>query len=332
VTTVPASASLGAERARQPYLVNERFHAFQKRYALATILLPLAGTIVALGLLAYRPIGSVEIGLLFAMYFVTSLGMTVGFHRHFAHRSFRAHPALRAVLGVLGSMAGQGTLVSFVAMHRRHHQFSEREFDPHSPYVDELGRPMGRFSGLWHSHIGWMLESHPTNTTRFARDLIQDPMVHRVSKLYLLWVLMGLLIPTALGGLLTLSAMGALTGLLWGGFVRLFVVDHLMWTSGSTAHIFGSRPFDTSDRSTNNFILALPNLGEAWHNNHHAFPQAALFSVKWWQVDVGGLVIRAFEKLGWASNVGTPERDMVVAKEERDRASAVSAAVGNGDR
>jgi stearoyl-CoA desaturase (Delta-9 desaturase) len=289
------------------------FQRLQKRVATATILIPFLFTLSALVLMIWVPVTWVDLSLLVVFYVATTLGVTVGFHRQFAHRSFKAAPALRVALGILGSMAAQGNLIYWVATHRRHHQYSEGEGDPHSPYVHN-GKLLGRLRGLWHSHLGWMLDSQMTNTVKFTKDLLRDPAIRKVNDLYMLWVVLGLLIPAALGGLLTLSWTGALTGFLWGGMVRMFLAHHAMWTSGSTAHIIGTRPFPTRDMSTNNPILALPNLGEAWHNNHHAFPSSALFGLSWWQVDIGGYFIKGFEKLGWAWDVRRPSAEMIAAK------------------
>jgi stearoyl-CoA desaturase (delta-9 desaturase) len=310
-TAAPISNALTSELGRQLVLNSDRLQGLQKRLALATIVVPFLGTVGALALWVYRPLASSDFALLAILYVLTSLGITVGFHRHFAHRSFQARPALRAALGIFGSMAAQGTLIYWAATHRRHHQFAEQALDPHSPYLQEGGEGLGWLRGFWHSHLGWMLESRMTNTVRFVPDLIRDPLVSRVSELFPVWVLLGLLLPAVLGGLLSASWMGALTGFLWGGLVRMFLVHHMMWTSGSTAHMIGTSPFDTPDRSTNNFLLALPNLGEAWHNNHHAFPHSAVFGLRWWQLDAGGWAIRVFERLGWAWDVKAPSGETV---------------------
>jgi stearoyl-CoA desaturase (delta-9 desaturase) len=317
-TAAPISNALTSDLGRQLVLNSDRLQGLQKRLAFATIIIPFLGTLAAVALwIDGRPPGFSDVGLLAIMYVLTCLGVTAGFHRHFAHRSFQARPALRAALGILGSMAAQGTLVYWAATHRRHHQFAEQAFDPHSPYVDEAGGRIGRLRGFWHSHLGWMLESRMTNTVRFAPDLIRDPLISRISELFPVWVLLGLLLPAIAGGLATLSWMGALTGFLWGGLVRMFLVHHMMWTSGSTAHMFGTSPFETPDRSTNNFLLALPNLGEAWHNNHHAFPHSALFGLRWWQLDAGGFTIRTFEALGWAWDVKAPSEEGIADKLKR---------------
>ncbi|MBS0558861.1 MAG: acyl-CoA desaturase [Proteobacteria bacterium] len=292
---------------------NAELQRLQRRLALATMVIPFLGTIVAVGLLFYRPITMVDVVLLVVMYSLTLLGVTAGFHRLFAHSAFVAKPALRAALGILGSMAAQGTLIYWAATHRRHHHFSEGEGDPHSPYRID-GRELGFWEGLWHSHLGWMLNSKMTNTVRYAKDLIRDPVISRVNDLYYLWVALGLIIPAVAGALLTQSWYGGLTGMLWGGFVRLFLVHHVMWTSGSTAHLFGFRPFETGDHSTNNPVLAYANFGEAYHNNHHAFPYSARFGLRWWQFDLGGWAIMLFEKLGWASDVKVPAEEKIQAK------------------
>lgn len=298
-------------------------HARLKRsmqiYAAATILIPLAGTILAVVLLPITGLSFTDITLCIVMFILTSLGITVGFHRHFAHRSFKAVSVVRAALGIFGCMAAQGTLTYWVAVHRRHHQFSEDSEDPHSPYV--FGeKKLGFWKGLYHSHVGWMLDSDLTNTATFTKDLIRDPLVTKISKFYLIWVVLGLAIPAAIGGVISGNWMGALTGLLWGGFVRMFVVHHLMWTSGSTAHIFGTKPFETNDEARNNFILALPNLGEAWHNNHHAFPWSAMFGLRWWELDPGAWSIRTMESVGLVWDVKRPSRQHM-DKKYKSRAS-----------
>jgi stearoyl-CoA desaturase (delta-9 desaturase) len=289
---------------------NDQLQATQRRLALAIILVPFLGTVAAVALSFSRPVSAVDLALFAVLYVLTTLGITVGFHRHFAHRSFQARPALSAALGILGSMAAQGTLVYWVATHRRHHQFAEQGLDPHSPYVHD-GKPIGRWRGFWHSHLGWMLESRMTNTAKFARDLIRDPLLSRVNDLYAVWVILGLALPAAVGGALSGSWAGALSGFLWGGMVRLFLAHHMMWTSGSTAHMFGTRPFVTADQSTNNALLAIPTLGEGWHNNHHAFPASSRFALRWWQIDMGGWAIRAFEELGWAWGSHAPSEELI---------------------
>lgn len=295
---------------------NPTIQRAQKRIATLIIVVPAIATLMAFVLAFWIPPSVTDLVVLAIMYVATTLGVTAGFHRLFAHRSYKAVAPLRAALAILGCMSAQGTLVYWVATHRRHHQFSEGEGDPHSPYTND-GKTLSKLQGLWHSHLGWMLDSQMTNTVMFAKDLIRDPLIARINNLYGLWVLLGLVIPAVIGGLAAGAWSGALTGLLWGGFVRMFLAHHAMWTSGSTAHIIGTRPFATKDKSTNNGLLAIPNLGEAWHNNHHAFPSSALFGLHWWQIDIGGLFIRGCEKVGLVTDIRKPSREMIADKMAR---------------
>ena len=319
MTSVTAPSATGRATREPPVTFDsERLQGVQRRFALATIVVPFMGTAAAVGSVPYWGIHWIDLALLLVLFGATSIGLTVGYHRLFAHRSFKATPTLRIALGVLGSMAALGSPIYFVATHRRHHQYAERDEDPHSPYVHD-GRRLGRLRGFWHSHVGWMLDSRMTNTALFAKDLLQDPAMVKVNQMYLVFVLLGLAVPAVAGGLATGSGTGAMRALLWGGFVRMFLVHHLMWTSGSTAHMIGTRPFDTPDRSKNNPVLAIPNFGEAWHNNHHAFPYSAMFGLTWWQIDPGGRAIRVFERLGWARDVRAPTAEMIEAKKRRAR-------------
>lgn len=270
-----ASTPFLPNKSRRIIVNNEDLQKLQRRFAFATIVVPFIGTIAALVLGWQSGIGTVEIGLLIGMYVLTYIGVTVGFHRHFAHKGFETKPALRVILAILGSMAVQGPLINWVATHRRHHQYSDLPEDPHSPYIDE-DKTLGQLHGLWHSHLGWMMNSKVTNSTLFAKELLREPMLVKINQQYLTWVILGLAIPAGLGGLLTGTWMGVIKGLLWGGMVRMFIVHHGFWYMGSLAHIIGNRPFDTKDNSRNNFWTALLTWGESWHNNHHAFPNSAI--------------------------------------------------------
>ena len=289
---------------------NERLQSLQWRFALATVLIPLIGSIVAVGLLPLWGIGWIEIGLLVSLYSLSAIGITVGFHRYFAHCAFKTSLPVKIILLFLGSMAAQGPVIHWVSHHRRHHQYSDQPEDPHSPYINE-GKSLSWWHGLWHSHTGWMLNSKISNSALFAKDLLRDPVIIKMNRLYLVWVALGLVIPTVVGGLLTWTWVGAVQGLLWGGFVRLFLAHHFIWTIGSIAHIYGNRPLKTDDYSTNNPWLVIQNFGESWHNNHHAFPNSAMFGLEWWQIDLGAWVIRTLEKFGLVWDVKTPTRGMI---------------------
>jgi stearoyl-CoA desaturase (delta-9 desaturase) len=202
-------------------------------------------------------------------------------------------------------MAVQGPLLRWVAMHRRHHQFSDQQDDPHSPHQHGRGI-LGLLRGGWHAHIGWAFTPDPPNMSHYVKDLQQDGPVRVVSVLFPLWVTIGLLIPAVLGGLLNCTWMGALSGLLWGGLVRIFLVHHVTWSVNSVCHLWGRQPFQVSDQSRNNFVFGVLALGEGWHNNHHAFPTSARHGLRWWQIDLSYYVIRVLALLGLAWNVRLP--------------------------
>ena len=298
---------------RKITVANSYLQRLKQRFAFATIVIPLLGSIVAIGLLGLLPISSVEIRLLVSLHTLIWIGTNVGFHRYFAHRAFETSPVIQIILVILGSMAAQGPLINWVATHRRHHQYSDQPEDPHSPHFHE-GEKLNLLHGLWHSHLGWILNGKLTNSMRFAKDLIQNSTIVKLNRLYLVWVFLGLAIPTVLGGVLTWTWLGAVKGFLWGGLVRLFLGHHFNWINASISHIYGTRPFDTPDQSRNNIWASIPSLGEGWHNNHHAFPNSAIAGLEWWQFDFSGWVIRALEKLGLAWDVKVPTAKMIEAK------------------
>jgi stearoyl-CoA desaturase (delta-9 desaturase) len=283
---------------------------------LGGVVVPFAGVLLAVALLWNRWVDATDLAILVATYLVTALGVTVGFHRLLTHRSFRTHPWLERVFAVMGSLSVQGSVLDWVADHRKHHAHSDAEGDPHSPHV---GHGSG-LRGLWHAHTGWLLETQgQADWKKYARELYEDPKMKRIGKRFPLWVVLSLLVPAVAGFVLhgfTLS--GALRGYVWGGLVRIFLVHHVTWSVNSICHFFGSRRFEVEDRSTNVAWLALPSLGESWHHNHHAFPRSARHGLRWWEVDPSALVIRALERVGLAWNV-------VTITPERQRAKTVGA-------
>ncbi|MNS50707.1 Fatty acid desaturase [compost metagenome] len=253
-------------------------------------------------------------GALFAGFYVaTMLGVTAGLHRLFSHRSFEAHPALRAVLAVLGTMAGQGTVLIWVATHRKHHQHSDRALDPHSPH-GETGTPVGRF---WHAHIGWILSFYPRDWERYVPDLLRDPLLVWLHRRSMLVVLSGILLPGVLGGVLTQSWQGALSGALWGGWVRLFLVEQSTLLVNSAGHLWGRRPFESRDHSTNAWWLAVLTLGDGWHNGHHAFPASARHGLNRFEPDPTFWAIRLWRAIRLADKVVVPSPEQI---ENRRRA------------
>ncbi len=237
-------------------------------------------------------------------YPATALGVTVGFHRLFTHRAFKARQPVRAALAILGSAAIEGPITAWVADHRKHHAYSDIDGDPHSPHVEHGGGWTGAFKGLWHAHWGWLfIHTHRGNKQRYAPDLLADPLIRWIDRTFVLWVTVGLLVPFFLGWLIGGSLETALTGLLWGGLVRMLVVHHVTYSINSICHFFGRKDFDTGDESRNVLWLSPFTFGESWHNNHHAFPTSYRHGLKPWQVDISAGVIWLLEKAGLAWDV-----------------------------
>jgi stearoyl-CoA desaturase (delta-9 desaturase) len=240
-----------------------------------------------------------DVFLFVGMYFFTGIGITVGFHRLLTHRSFKTYPWLRGVFGILGSAAIEGPVISWVADHRKHHTFSDEHGDPHSPHVDHGGGWKGAMKGLFHAHVGWIfIHTQRGNKERFAPDLIKDPVISWVDRTFIYWAIAGLLLPFFLGWIIGGTVVAGLTGLLWGGLVRVFVLHHFTYSINSLCHTFGKKEFETTDESRNLALIAIPTLGEAYHNSHHAFPTSATHGLRWWQLDISSSVINGLEKAG----------------------------------
>jgi stearoyl-CoA desaturase (delta-9 desaturase) len=249
-------------------------------------------------------------------YVLTGVGITVGYHRLLTHRSFKTSGLVRGILAALGSAALEGPAIEWAARHRMHHQFSDKPGDPHSPHTEHGSGWSGALKGLFHAHVGWTFkEAELANDERYCKDLRDDPVVRFVDKTFILWVLVGLGVAFGLGVALTGTVAGGLTGLLWGGAVRIFLLHHATFSINSLCHFFGRRQFETDDESRNLAWLALPTMGEAWHNNHHAFPTSASHGMGRWEIDPSALTIRALERLGLAHDVVriSPERRSVKA-------------------
>jgi stearoyl-CoA desaturase (Delta-9 desaturase) len=249
------------------------------------------------------------------VYVLTGTGITIGFHRHLTHRSFATTRTTRAVLTALGSAAIEGPVISWVADHRKHHAYADEEGDPHSPHVGHGGGWRGTLRGLVHAHLGWLfLHNQRASKRRFAPDLLRDPVVRFIDRTFFLWAMLGFLFAFLLGWLLGGTLAAGFTGILWGGLVRTFVVHHVTYSVNSLCHVFGRRAFPTDDESRNLAWLAVPTLGEAWHNNHHAFPTSAVHGLGRWQLDPSGLVILGLERLGLAWDVVRPSPERVAAR------------------
>lgn len=281
-----------------------------KIVTLAAVIIPFLGLLAAIVSLWGWACGWGALVLLIVMYLLTGFGITVGFHRLFTHQSFETNRVVKFIFGILGSMAVQGSLLKWVALHRLHHQHSDEEHDPHSPAHHGDGI-LGVLKGLWHAQIGWLFKKDPPDLLRYVKDLRKSAMLRTVSALFPVWVAVGLLVPTLLGWFIMGGWQGAFLGLVWGGLARIFLVHHVTWSINSVCHLWGQQPYPVADQSRNNFIVGVLALGEGWHNNHHAFPTSARHGLRWWQVDMSYYLIRtlAFLRLAW--NVKQPKLQLL---------------------
>ncbi|MDQ6608143.1 MAG: fatty acid desaturase [Actinomycetota bacterium] len=272
------------------------------------VVVPLAGVLAAVVVLWNRAVDGTDLAILGAMYLVTALGVTIGFHRLLTHRAFQTHAWLERTFAVLGSLSVQGSVLDWVADHRKHHAHTDREGDPHSPHV---GHGSG-LRGLFFAHVGWLLETQgQSDWKRYAADLYEDPKMRAIGRRFPLLVVVSLAVPTIAGFVLHgFTLEGALRGYLWGGLVRIFLVHHVTWSVNSVCHFFGTRRFEIEDRSTNVGLLSVLSLGESWHHNHHAFPRSAFHGLRWYEIDPSGVIILLLQRIGLAWNVVriTPER------------------------
>ena len=287
----------------------------------AFVVLPFVALAIAVPSLWGWGLTWTDVALFGVFYAITGLGITVGYHRHFTHGSFKAATPLRVALAIAGCMAAQGPVVQWVADHRRHHAFSDREGDPHSPW--RYGTDLRALTkGMFHAHVGWLFDRRQTNPQRYAPDLLKDATLNRTSNLFGLWLLLGLVVPTAIGGLVTMSWTGAWTAFFWAGLVRIALLHHVTWSVNSICHTIGNRPFAARDKSTNFWPLALLSFGESWHNLHHADPTCARHGALRGQVDISARTIWVFEKLGWARDVKWPDPVRLAAKRRRPETAA----------
>ena len=290
-------------------LLEGRKSVLEQSLVIAFMIIPVVALAVAVVLTWGWGLSLLDVVIATIAYFGTGLGVTVGFHRHFTHMSFKAVRPLKVALAITGSLAFQGSIVSWVADHRRHHAFSDKEGDPHSPWLFGTG-PLAIARGFWHAHMGWLFDRDKTNARRFAPDLLADRDVAAVDRQFVLLTVVSLGVPALLGGLLSWSWWGALTAFLWGGLVRVGLLHHVTWSINSICHMAGRRPFGTRDRSANVWWLAVLSFGESWHNLHHADPTCARHGVKRGQIDMSARLIWLFEKFGWVHSVRwpTPQR------------------------
>ena len=274
---------------------------------LLLVVLPLAGTGYAMVQLWERLVTWRDVAIMFGMFFVTSIGITIGYHRMLTHRSFAAHPVVRFLFLLFGSMAIQGPAIEWASIHIKHHAHSDEDDDPHSP-----------LRSFFHAHVGWFMGGYRADVKTYGAWMLKDPLIVFMSRTFPVWVALSLLIPFLLGGW---------TGLLWGGLVRIFLNHHITWSVNSVCHTFGSRMFNTDDASRNNWLVGLLAFGEGWHNNHHAFPRSAFHGMRWYPFDLSSLSIWALERTGLAWDVHRVAPERVAQRLARDAARADSAPV-----
>ncbi len=292
---------------------HEEMTTARKMVMLGIVVFPLMGLIGAVvATWQYGFMGWLYLGMLVGGWYLTGLGITVGYHRQLTHRSFTTYNWMRYIWASLGALAVEGSPIDWCMVHRKHHQYSDHEGDPHSPHMSG-DTTWQRMVGFFHSHIGWLFQSNwsKSERARYIPDLVEEDYLMWVDRHYVWWVVASFMIPTVLAGIITMSVQGALLGLLWGGLARVAFTHHMTWSINSICHVFGSRDYKSSDDSRNNVIFGIFSHGEGWHNNHHAFPSSARHGLKWWQLDLSWMLIRGMQLVGLAWDVRLPsERAM----------------------
>jgi len=283
-----------------------------------------AGTLVAAPMVAVvfaimrfwnHGIGWLDLGLAVGFYIFTGLGLSLGFHRLFSHRSFVPARWLKITMAIAGTMGVEGSVTSWVSQHRRHHAYTDRAGDPHSPVPEGPGT-VNLLRGLWHAHAGWLFVRNEVNSARWSRDLESDPDLAFITRTVVLWTVLSFALPFAIGWIVTGTLWGGFLAGLWAGVVRVAVLHHVTWGTNSLCHTFGTQPYGSKDRSTNFSPLALLSFGDAWHNTHHAFPRSARHGADAGQLDISAEVIRGFERMGWATEVHWPRRSVMDRRRE----------------
>jgi stearoyl-CoA desaturase (delta-9 desaturase) len=309
----PDSAPASAPRTAEPAVATEPKARWENVVLALFIGVPFLALLAAVPVAWGWGLGWRDAAIAVAMYAVTGHGITIGFHRYFTHGSFKANRGLKIALAVAGSLAIEGPVIRWVADHRRHHAFSDRDGDPHSPW--RYGETVPALAkGLLFAHMGWMFDVEQTNPRRYAPDLLKDRDVRRISRLFPTFVVLSLLLPALVGGLLSWSWQGAVTAFFWASLVRVSLLHHVTWSINSICHAMGEQPFKSRDHSGNVWWLALLSNGESWHNLHHAYPTCARHGVLRGQIDSSARMIWIFERLGWASDVRWPRADRLATR------------------
>ena len=305
-TFVRGARETAAPKIRGVVRLTARELAFQRRVTLAMTVLPLAGVAIAVWRLWGTGISTLDFGLFLGFYLATALGISVGFHRLLTHRSFVAVKPVRVVLAVLGSMAVQGPVVQWCATHRRHHAYADKYGDPHSPHLAQAPGIRGVLMGLWHAHMGWILDSEKSDPKEWTPDLVADRSIMQVSRAFGWLTLASFALPALIGFAATGTFAGAASAFLWGSLVRIFLLHHVTWSINSVCHFYGKEAFRARDESRNVWPMSVLSVGESWHNNHHAFPWSARLGLRFWEIDPGWYAIRVLRIFRLVRNVKVP--------------------------
>ncbi len=294
--------------------LSEKDLRFQRRLTLLFTLAPLAGVGLAIWTLWGTGISGLDFGLFLGFYALTGLGISVGYHRLFTHRAFTAVKPARVALAALGSMAVQGAVIDWCATHRRHHAFADQYGDPHSPHLATSAGVKGVLVGLWHAHMGWLLDSEKSDEHEWTPDLVADTAVAKVSRAFPWLTLATFSLPALIGLAVTGTLWGAFTAFIWGSLVRVFLLHHVTWSINSICHFYGKEQYRARDESRNVWPMSAISFGEAWHNNHHAFPWSARLGLRGWQIDPGWYAIRLLKAVRLVGRVKVPTREQMSAK------------------
>jgi stearoyl-CoA desaturase (delta-9 desaturase) len=294
-----------------------------KVVTLVAVVVPPLGLLSAIGLLWGVGVHAVDLVLLVGLYVVCAFGTTIGFHRYFTHKSFTAHTSVKVALAILGCMTMQGPITQWVSDHRKHHALSDQPGDPHSPHAGHGDGLVGTARGFLHAHVGWLFSNLGMEQGRaYAKDLYDDTVIRWIDRLYLVWVILTLGIPFAIGYLVGGTWESGVEGLVWGGLVRIFAYQHATFSVNSICHMFGRRDYDSRDESRNNWFVAALVFGEGWHNNHHAFPASARHGLRRSQVDMSWWVIRGLERIGLVWNVHVPDEAQISRRQKAAAATS----------
>jgi stearoyl-CoA desaturase (Delta-9 desaturase) len=314
IQTLDAEAQPETAEIRGVIRLTEGQLRVQRRVTLLVTLLPFIGAALAVWLLWGSGIGKTDLILFLSFYAATGLGITVGYHRLFTHRSFRAMRPVRIVLALFGSLAVEGSVVDWCATHRRHHAFADQFGDPHSPHLAKAPGVLGVVMGLWHGHMGWLFDDEATKPEEWAPDLIQDPDIMRISRAFPHLTVATFVLPALIGFAISGSFGGALMAFLWGSLVRVFLLHHVTWSINSICHFYGREAYRAKDESKNVWALSPLSFGESWHNNHHAFPWSARLGIGRYQVDFGWYLIRTLSAAHLVHDVKVPTAEQLAKR------------------